>query len=58
MTGCNVCGGKLAKIRGQYPREPDREFCPTCLVERLEALVSDLFAHERVRRAEPEESSD
>lgn len=38
MDGCPVCGAKLAKIRGRFPKSPEREVCPTCLQERLEDL--------------------
>jgi hypothetical protein len=41
-TGCGVCGGKLAMIRGRHPGDREREVCPTCVVERLETLVSSL----------------
>lgn len=41
-TGCRVCGGKLAMIRGRHPMDPHREVCPTCVVERLEDMVSSL----------------
>jgi hypothetical protein len=36
--GCNVCGGKLVFIRGKYPKTAKRKVCPTCAVERLEAI--------------------
>ena len=38
MKKCGICGGKLVKIRGRYPKEPKREVCPTCLQERLEQI--------------------
>lgn len=39
---CRCCGGRLARIRGRYPKTPDRSVCPTCVVERLEDMVSSL----------------
>jgi hypothetical protein len=39
---CQCCGGRLAMIRGKFPGQPDREVCPTCVVERLEEMVSSL----------------
>ena len=42
LQGCPCCGGKLCKIRGKYPEEPEREICPICIVEKLEDLVSQL----------------
>jgi len=36
--GCDVCGGKLVKIRGRYPKEEKREVCPTCLAERMDNI--------------------
>ena len=37
---CNICGGKLAIIRGRYPKDPNREICPTCTMEKLESIES------------------
>ena len=41
LAGCNMCGSKKVFIRGKYPKEPDREICPCCLVEKLEDMVSN-----------------
>ena len=38
FTGCSVCGGKLVKIRGRYPKDPEREVCPTCLAEKMDMI--------------------
>jgi len=45
LEGCLVCGSKLCMIRGKYPKEPKREVCPTCMVEKLEDMVSQ-FNHQ------------
>ena len=41
--GCNCCGGELVFIRGKYPKDEQREICPTCVYERLEEIhrISD-----------------
>lgn len=41
--GCNCCGGELVFIRGKYPKDEQREICPTCAYERLEEIhrISD-----------------
>jgi len=39
---CEVCGGRLVTIRGRHPEEEDRKVCPTCAVEILESLYSNL----------------
>lgn len=45
MAGaCLCCGGRQASIRGRHPGMPDRIVCPTCVVERLEDMVSSLQA--------------
>jgi len=36
--GCDICGGKLAIIRGRYPNDDKREVCPTCATEKLESI--------------------
>ena len=38
VTGCDMCGGKLATIRGRHPGDVDRVVCPTCLAETLDAI--------------------
>ena len=38
LTGCKVCGCKLAEIRGRHPGEKKRMVCPCCLKEKLEDL--------------------
>ena len=38
---CNQCGGPVVAIRGRYPGSADRRVCPTCLVETVEALVTN-----------------
>jgi thiamine pyrophosphokinase len=37
--GCNICGGALVKIRGRYPKLPERIVCPTCLASRLDDIA-------------------
>jgi hypothetical protein len=39
--GCEVCGGKLVYIRGQYPEMKKRKVCPTCATEIIESLNSN-----------------
>lgn len=39
---CRVCGGKRAMIRGRFPHTPQRNVCPTCMIE----LIEGLFDHE------------
>lgn len=39
---CDICGGKLAEIRGRYPKMPRRKVCPTCLMEIRESVISNL----------------
>jgi len=38
MTGCGVCGGAMALIRGRYPNQDKRLVCPTCLAERMDNI--------------------
>jgi len=35
---CQTCGGKTVMIRGRYPRDLEREVCPTCLAERMDTI--------------------
>lgn len=35
---CNICGSGLVLIRGQFPADPKRHTCPTCVTERLEHI--------------------
>lgn len=35
---CQTCGSKTVMIRGRYPRDPEREVCPTCLAERMDTI--------------------
>ena len=42
VTGCDMCGGKLATIRGRHPGDVDREVCPTCLAETLDNIKARL----------------
>lgn len=35
---CQTCGSKTVRIRGRYPRDPEREVCPTCLAERMDTI--------------------
>ncbi len=35
---CGICAGKMVKIRGRYPKDPQREVCPTCLAERMDMI--------------------
>ena len=35
---CGVCGGKMVKIRGKYPKDLQREVCPMCLAERMDMI--------------------
>lgn len=37
---CPKCGTLLSKIRGRYPKEPNRKVCACCIVEQLEDMVS------------------
>ena len=50
---CGCCGGKLVMIRARYPKGPDREVCPTCVVERLEDMVSSLQPAQCAKTSEP-----
>ena len=38
LPDCAICGGKRVLIRGRFPKEPEREVCPTCVTERLEQI--------------------
>ena len=40
-VGCNVCGGRLVRIRGRHPGDSPRCLCPTCFVEQIEATYKD-----------------
>lgn len=35
---CAICGGTMVLIRGRYPKEAQREVCPTCLAERVDQI--------------------
>ena len=39
---CDKCGGVLFRIRGRFPRDVKRIVCPTCAVEILESIYSQL----------------
>lgn len=39
---CNVCGGQLWLIRGKHPKDDKRKVCPTCAIEILESIYSNL----------------
>ncbi|MGW8177583.1 MAG: hypothetical protein ACWGQW_02140 [bacterium] len=39
---CNICGGILVKIRGRYPHTDRREICPTCVIEQLEDMLTNI----------------
>ena len=41
---CDMCGGIKVIVRGKYPKDPDREICPTCAIEKLEDLQQDTMA--------------
>jgi len=45
MECCNICGGKIAEIRGKYPKWEKRKICPTCSYEKLEQ-IHDLSSSE------------
>jgi len=38
IPSCAICGGGRVSIRGRFPRDPQREVCPTCVTERLEQI--------------------
>mgnify|MGYP003150174891 CR=1 FL=1 len=38
LTGCPVCGGAMAFIRGRHPSEDNRQVCPTCLREKMDSI--------------------
>jgi len=38
ISGCNICGSKLVKIRGRFPRDFKRSICPCCACEKLEQI--------------------
>mgnify|MGYP003395717940 CR=1 FL=1 len=40
---CDVCGGKLFVVRSKYPHGEMRTVCPTCAIEILEQITSNLF---------------
>ncbi len=35
---CKVCGQELTKIRGRYPKQPERFVCACCATESLEYI--------------------
>lgn len=37
--GCWACGGFTVYVRGRHPDEGPREICPTCITERLDAII-------------------
>lgn len=39
---CDKCGGNLFRIRSRYPHGDKRDVCPTCAIEILESLKSNL----------------
>ena len=39
---CDCCGGVLFRIRGKFPKEDRRIICPTCAIEILEDIYSNL----------------
>lgn len=43
VSGCPICGGRLALIRGRYPKDEKRNVCPTCLQEKIED-INDITA--------------
>jgi len=40
ITGCPMCCGRLAIIRGKFPGDDKRTVCPTCLQERMEQIYN------------------
>jgi len=40
---CPCCRSKMVSIRGRFPHTPDRELCPTCLIEKIEDTMNNAF---------------
>ena len=43
---CAICGGNRTMIRGRHPSIEPRAVCPTCAIERLEA-IHEMSEHQR-----------
>ena len=35
---CGICGSVMIFIRGRYPKQDNRQVCPTCLAERMDNI--------------------
>jgi len=46
---CDSCGGTLWFVRGRHPNEPKRIVCPTCAIEILESIVSNLYPNNQAK---------
>jgi formylmethanofuran dehydrogenase subunit E len=44
---CDCCGGTLYAVRGRHPNEPRRIICPTCSIEILESIYSNLYPNKQ-----------
>ncbi len=58
--GCDKCGGALYKVRAKYPANMEeimqgRLICPTCAIETLEHIYSNLYPNNQSARSLLEE---
>lgn len=51
---CDMCGGRLFYVRARYPYDPNRAVCPTCAIEILETLQSNLFPNNQEQESTPQ----
>lgn len=52
---CRACGGKRVMVRPKWPNTPERNVCPTCMLELVEGLFSyDAFGIKQAEQAKEE----
>ena len=47
---CDMCGGILFMVRGKHPGESRRTMCPTCAIEIIESIYSNLYPANQARQ--------
>lgn len=53
LIRCDLCGGDLFRVRGRYPDEEKRLVCPTCAIEILESIYSNLYPNNQASSISP-----